>query len=119
MNRLNQRVKRVTHDVGLNQLQVHRLVCNRLTENRMRRRIRRKQSERDFCNYFLVDDVTTIADCADFMQFGDTVAIFVDADIGFNVVDFICAFVVSICHPKERLVSRITNQCFHIQLKPT
>ena len=81
MDGLGQAVERVAHDRGFNQLQVHRLICNRLPEDRVRGGVRRKDGERRGLHNLLMEDVCAVADGADAVQFSYAVAILVDADV--------------------------------------
>ena len=82
---LGQAVERITHDRGFNQLQVHRLVCNRLPEDRVRGGVRRQDGERRRLHNFLMEDVAAVADSADAVQFGYAVSVLVHTDVRLDV----------------------------------
>ena len=117
IDRLRQAVEGRAHDRRLDQLQIHRLVGDRLTENRVRRRIRRKDCKRRMLNDFVVQDVGAIADRADLMQLGDTVAVLIDPHIALNVEDPIGRFVCCVCDAKKRLICRIADENLEVLFK--
>ena len=83
----------------------------------MRCRVRAKQRERDVLYDFIVQNVATIANRADLVQFSNAIAVFIDADIRFNVENLVRRLVVAQRQAKERLIGRITGDHFVVHLE--
>ena len=76
VDRLLQAVQGVAHDRGLDKLQVHRLVGNRLAYEKVGRRIRAEDGEGNSVCDFVEQDVGS--DGADLAEFSNSVAVAVD-----------------------------------------
>ena len=83
----------------------------------MRCRVRAKQRERDVFYDLVMENVATIANRADFVQFSNAITVFIDADIRFNVENLVRRLVVAQRQAKERLISRISGDHFVVHLK--
>ena len=118
MDRLGKAVQRVTHDGRLDELQVHRLIGDRLPEDRMRRRIRRQNGERSSLHHLVMQNVRAVANRADAVQLGDAVSILIHADIAFDVEHFVRRLVSRLRDAEERLVCRVANDDFLVHLEP-
>ena len=83
----------------------------------MRRRVWAKQRERDVLYDFIVQNVAAIANRADFVQFSNTIAVFINADVRFNVENLVRRLVVAQRQAKERLIGRVSGDHFVVHLE--
>ena len=117
MDSLRKAVQRVAHDRGLDELQIHRLVGNRLAEDRVRRGIRLKQRVRRRLHNLVMQNVATITNRADLVHLSDAVAVLVDADIRLDIEHLVRRLVGRSRNAKERLVSRVARDDFVVHLE--
>ena len=62
MDRLRQAIKRVAHDRGFDQLQIHCLIGNRLAKDRVWRGIRLQQREWRILHHLIMENIGAVAD---------------------------------------------------------
>ena len=115
VDRLGQTVERVTKDVRLDKLNVHRHVGNRHAEECVRLWIGAEIYERNKVAWFPMQNLVGCASNADAAKFRDPVAVHVNIHIAFNVEDFAGCRICAACDLNERL--RVTVKGFLVAFK--
>ena len=80
-------------------------------------RVRAKQRKWDVFYDLVMENVATIANRADLVQFSNAIAVFIDADIRFNVENLVRRLIIAQRQAKERLIGRITGDHFVVHLE--
>ena len=117
MDRLRQAIERVAHDRGFDQLQVHRLISDRLAEDRVWRWIRLQQGKWRILHHLIMENIGSVANRADLVQLCNAIAVLVDPHIALDVVDLGGGLVILRCDAKKRLICGVSDDDLVVHLK--